>query len=189
MLPIRGEYTVTATFGQTGRFWRDGHKGIDLVSADRNIYSVTGGLVRVAAYDPGGWGNYISVGDGNGYIHLYCHLSSTAVREGQTVLAGQKLGVMGNTGNSSGVHLHYQVNDMSGKALDPAPFLGLDTEQKEDDGLYRDDDKIASWAREAVYACREKGYLVGDREGTFRPKAPLTREEAAVLIMRLEERK
>ena len=79
IFPVKGSYTVTAVFGQTGRYWKDGHKGTDFVSDDKNVYAATGGRVRVVAYDPSGWGNYVSVGDKDGYRHLYCHLQSVNV--------------------------------------------------------------------------------------------------------------
>lgn len=183
IFPVKGSYTVTAVFGQTGRYWKDGHKGTDFVSDDKNVYAATGGRVRVVAYDPSGWGNYVSVGDKDGYRHLYCHLQSVSVTIGQELKEGDVIGVMGRSGNASGVHLHYQINTAAGAALDPMTFLN-----KEAEFMYSDDEKISPWAKQAVYAAREKGYLVGDTDGRFRPDEPLTREQAAVLIMNYERK-
>lgn len=181
--PVKGNYTVTAVFGQKGGYWKDGHKGTDFVSDDKRVYAATGGRVRVVAYDPSGWGNYVSVGDRDGYRHLYCHLQSVAVKTGQVIKEGDIIGVMGRSGNATGVHLHYQINTAAGEPLDPMTFL-----KKEAEFMYGDDEKISPWAKAAVYAAREKGYLVGDKDGNFNPGEPLTREQAAVLIMNYERK-
>lgn len=181
-LPVKGNYAITARFGQTGNYWASGHKGVDFVSDDKKIYSTCEGTVRVVAYDSGGWGNYISVGDAQGRRHLYCHLESVSVKTGDTVDVGTVLGIMGSTGNSTGVHLHYQINSADGTATDPMVYL-----MSGGDSVYKDDKDIAPWAREAVYAAKESGYLVGDSDGNFRPGDPLTRQEAAVLIMKIEK--
>lgn len=181
--PVKGNFKVSAGYGQRGSLWRDGHKGIDFVSDDKRIYAATDGRVRVIAYDGGGWGNYLSVGDKDGMRHLYCHLKSVSVKVGQDVKAGDVIGIMGSTGNSTGVHLHYQINYPDGTPRDPAPFL-----KNGGENMYKDDDKIAPWAKDAVYQAKEKGLLVGDTDGNFRPDAYLTRQEAAVMIMRLQNK-
>ena len=189
MLPIKGKFNITATFGQTGKHWAKGHKGIDFVSSDKNVYSTCNGVVRVVAYDETGWGRYISIGEDD-RRHLYCHLESIKVVEGAKVKAGQLIGVMGSTGNSTGVHLHYQVNNASGVVQDTAKYLGIPNKTGEynsdDFTLFKDDEDIPSWAREAVYEAKEKGRMVGDADGNFRPNAPLTRAEAAVLIRNID---
>lgn len=190
MLPIKNEYSITAVFGQTGKYWKDGHKGIDFYAKDKQIVAVTDGVVRVRAFDENGWGLYLSVGDSEGLIHLYCHLDSATVNVGDTVKRGQVIGIMGATGNVTGVHLHYQINDSRGNPLDPANYLGIENKVGTYGGdfVYKDDEKIAKWAKDAVYQAKEKGYLVGDSDGNFRPTDPLTRQEAAVLIQRLERK-
>ncbi len=70
------------------------------------------------------WGNYVCVRGTDGLDYYYCHLASRAVTEGQTVRAGDKLGIMGNTGYSFGAHLHFEVR-RQGKAIDPSPILGI----------------------------------------------------------------
>lgn len=185
LLPVSKDYTVTATYGQKGSLWKKGHLGIDFVTADRNVFATTDGIVRVAAYDKAGWGNYISVGDDNGLRHLYCHLEKSDVQVGQTVKAGQKIGTMGMTGNATGVHLHYQINTAQGVPQNPAEFLKISNKLGKgvDVNLYKDNNKIAPFARGAVYELRERGIMVGDTDGNFRPESPLSRQEAAVLIM------
>ena len=59
-LPITGAFSITATYGQTGIYWKNGHKGVDFVADNRNIYAPCDGTVRVVAYDSSGWGQYVS---------------------------------------------------------------------------------------------------------------------------------
>ncbi len=186
MTPVKGKFNITAIFGQEGKHWADGHKGIDFTAKDKNVYAACDGTVRVVAYDANGWGRYISIGDSEGRRHLYCHLEKCNVSEGKKVKAGQVIGVMGSTGNSTGVHLHYQINNSAGVPQNAADFLGIPNEKGEynsnDFDLFKDDEEISPWAKDAVYEAKEKGLMLGDADGNFRPKDPLTREEAAVLI-------
>ena len=66
----------------------------------------------------GGYGNVVVINHGNGYMTLYAHCSSLAVSEGQTVSRGQTVGYVGNTGNSYGAHLHFEIR-YNGVAKDP----------------------------------------------------------------------
>lgn len=102
------------------------HQGCDIGSdADNTIIAAASGRVRVADH-PGktGFGNYIVITHPNGQETVYAHLSAVNVRVGQTVKQGQKIGVKGTTGNSTGVHLHFEIsktrwtNSFSNK-LDP----------------------------------------------------------------------
>ncbi len=195
-LPITGQFKVTATFGEKGKYWANGHKGVDIVCDNRNIYATCDGVVRVVAYDSGGWGQYVTVGDDNGLIHIFCHLvnGSVLVKKGQRVDRLTKLGIMGNSGNSTGTHLHYQINK-DGTPINPCEHLGIPNEKgtyNSDDyqigdnmEKYKDDNKIANWAKESVYKVQELGIMLGDETGNFNPKNPLTREEAAVIIDRM----
>lgn len=191
MIPVKNEFKITAIFGQEGDHWANGHKGIDFTAKDKNVYSACSGTVRVVAYDANGWGKYISIGDANGNRHIYCHLNQTLVQEGKKVKAGDVIGIMGKTGNSTGVHLHYQVNNSAGVAQNAAAFLGIPNEKGEYDSrdfdLFKDEDKISPWAKDAVYQAKENGYMVGDADGNFRPKDPLTREEMAVILEKIKK--
>lgn len=190
MLPIKGKFNITAIFGQTGKYWANGHKGIDFVTKNKEVYSTCDGVVRVVGFDEKGWGRYISIGEGE-KRHLYCHLASANVIEGAKVKVGQLIGTMGSTGNSTGIHLHYQVNNASGTALNAADYLSIPNKQGEynsdDFILFKDDADIPSWARTAVYDAKERGIMLGDTDGNFRPNAPLTRAEAAVLISKISK--
>lgn len=191
VLPVNDDYSVTAVYGQTGRLWKSGHKGIDFVTTDREIYSVTDGIVRVSVYDPSGWGNYISIGDSAGLRHIYCHLERPLVREGDEVKAGDTIGVMGSTGNVTGVHLHYQINLADGTPQNPAEYLGIENKvgsyRKSVDGteLFKDDSYISYFARDAVYDLKKRGIMVGDKLKYFHPQSNITREELATVISRV----
>lgn len=198
-LPITDDFTVTATYGQKGDYWVGGHQGIDIVAPNKAIYATCDGTVRVVNYDKGGWGRYVTIGDHLGLVHIFCHLENNSVRvkPGDKVNRTTVIGIMGTTGNSTGVHLHYQIN-RNGVSINPCDHLGIpnkkgkynskDYEMREEIDMYKDDDKIAKWAKESVYYAKDKGYMLGDADGNFRPNDPLTRQEMAVLIKKLDER-
>jgi hypothetical protein len=197
-LPITDDFTVTATYGQKGDYWVGGHQGIDIVAPNKTIYATCDGTVRVVNYDKGGWGRYVTIGDDNGLVHIFCHLENNSVRvkPGDKVNRTTVIGIMGTTGNSTGVHLHYQIN-RNGVSINPCDHLDIPNKKgkynsknyeiREETNMYKDDDKIAKWAKDAVYYAKDKGYMVGDADGNFRPKDPLTREEMAVILKKLDE--
>ncbi len=93
-----------------GERWGSTHKGIDIARpSNRNILAADNGVVESAGYDSGGYGNKIVINHNNGMKTIYAHLQSIDVKVGQTVEKGSKIGVMGSTGNSTGIHLHFEV--------------------------------------------------------------------------------
>jgi len=96
------------------------HTGVDISApSGTSVAASGGGVVCKAAYGyNGGYGNMVVVNHGNGRATLYAHLSSIAVRVGQTVTAGQKLGGVGSTGRSTGPHLHFEVR-INGRPTNP----------------------------------------------------------------------
>ncbi|RDY71414.1 M23 family peptidase, partial [Halobacillus trueperi] len=81
------------------------HKGIDIAGvSDKTIKAADNGKVVDAGYR-NSFGNKVVIDHGNGYETTYAHLSSIDVKKGETVKKGEKLGVMGTTGRSTGVHL------------------------------------------------------------------------------------
>lgn len=101
------------------------HKGIDIaVPQGTPVQAAKGGKV-VFAGDGGGYGNLVVIDHGDGTFTKYAHLSKINVREGQTVEAGELVGAVGSTGNSTGPHLHFEVRRGSpdGEVLDPVKFL------------------------------------------------------------------
>ena len=132
-LPLNGQIAVTAAYGQKGSMdlWRpDGvHKGIDLISRENkdDIYSTCDGTVRVVAWDAEGWGQYVSIGDAQGRKHIFAHMvqGSVKLKAGDSVTRSTVIGLMGNTGRSTGKHLHYQINDSDDKPVDPTAWLHI----------------------------------------------------------------
>ncbi len=121
--PIRG--VVTSNFG-----WREGriHKGIDIdLNKGDMVSTVFDGKVRVARYQ-GGFGNVVIVMHPNGLETVYAHLSKLKVKEGDIVLSGQVIGLGGNTGHSSGSHLHFEVH-YKGHALNPGAIISFTDHQ------------------------------------------------------------
>ncbi|GAA0493952.1 M23 family metallopeptidase [Salinibacillus aidingensis] len=116
--PAAGGY-VSSGMGQR---WGSFHKGMDIARpSNRSIYAADNGVVVSAGYD-GGYGNRIVINHKNGYRTTYSHLSSIRVNVGQTVQKGQVIGIMGSTGNSTGVHLHFEVYK-NGALKNPANFF------------------------------------------------------------------
>lgn len=112
-LPVNGDFNITATFGQTGKYWSTYHKGIDITASQKDIYSVCDGEVTVVGWDENGWGRYVSVRPkGLDRIRIIvCHLvkDSVKVKKGDSVNRLTRLGKMGATGNCSGVHVHIEM--------------------------------------------------------------------------------
>lgn len=100
------------------------HDGIDIGGSvnGQAADSIGGGKVTEVGYDENGYGNYVVVDHGNGYTSLYGHLQKATVKQGDTVSAGQQVGVIGSTGNSSGPHLHLRVHK-NGQSIDPRTVI------------------------------------------------------------------
>ena len=117
--PTNGGYISS----KQGPRWGKVHKGIDIARpSDRTIKSVDNGRVVSAGWDDGGYGNKVVIDHGNGYKTIYAHLNSISVSAGQTVERGQKLGIMGETGEATGVHLHIEVYK-NGSLINPLDVL------------------------------------------------------------------
>lgn len=102
------------------------HQAVDIASRDNPaIVAAQGGTVVTAGWNAGGYGNYVVVDHGNGYQTLYAHMlnKSMVVKAGDRVSQGQKLGIMGSTGRSTGTHLHFEVIKVAGGKLDPLSVL------------------------------------------------------------------
>lgn len=94
---------------KVGYRWGQMHKGIDIARpSDPTIKAADNGVVVQAGWD-GGYGNKVVIDHNNGYRTVYAHLASISVGVGQTVPQGSKIGMMGSTGNSTGVHLHFEL--------------------------------------------------------------------------------
>ena len=96
------------------------HNGLDLRAKNEPAYSMMEGIVEKIGYDSRS-GNYVTLKHGNYHVS-YCHLSSVIVRKGEYVYPGIIVGVTGNTGRSTGSHLHLTCKK-DGKSVNPAILL------------------------------------------------------------------
>ena len=100
----------------SGNDYWSGHLGIDIAAGEgASVYAADSGVVTMAqgGYNYG-YGNVIQIDHGNGYSTVYAHLSNIGVSVCQSVSAGQWIGAAGNTGNSQGAHLHFEVRQNGG---------------------------------------------------------------------------
>ncbi|WP_432085119.1 M23 family metallopeptidase [Streptomyces sp. bgisy095] len=125
-----GSYTLSASFNQGGAMWAHKHSGQDFaVPVGTPVKAAAAGTVVKAGPYGGGdgpaYGNAIVVKHANGKYSQYAHLSKIQVKIGQKVGAGQRIALSGNTGNSSGPHLHFEIRTTPnyGSAVNPAAFL------------------------------------------------------------------
>ena len=108
---------VTSNFGAR---WGRQHKGLDIkVYIGDTIRAAFSGKVRVVRYEAAGYGKYVVIRHNNGLETIYGHMSAQLVQENQIVKAGQPIGLGGNTGRSTGSHLHFETR-LCGVALNPA---------------------------------------------------------------------
>lgn len=104
------------------------HKGIDIAyRRGIEVVSAANGKVIERKYDPMGFGNYIVIRHSYGFATKYAHLDNVYVEEGDSVTQGQKIGTMGNTGLSTGPHLHFEVR-IGSQVVDPERFLNVQTD-------------------------------------------------------------
>jgi len=102
--PVQGSYRVTQGFYGY-------HPGIDLAGVEGTpVVAADSGVVIFAGWNNWGYGNMVVIDHGNSWETFYGHLSSVGVGCGQFVSRGQYIGAMGNTGNSSGPHLHFEMH-------------------------------------------------------------------------------
>ncbi len=127
--PVK-KYELSASFAQNGGMWAHKHSGQDFaVPIGTNVVAAHGGTVVKAggngAGDGPAYGNAIVIKHGNGTYSQYAHLSKINVKIGQVVKTGQSIAKSGNTGNSSGPHLHFEIRTTPnyGSAVDPVAFL------------------------------------------------------------------
>lgn len=108
---------VTSNFGAR---WGRQHKGIDVkVYIGDTIRAAFSGKVRIVRYERAGYGKYIVIRHANGLETIYGHLSKQLVKEDQIVKVGEPIGLGGNTGRSTGSHLHFETR-LCGVAMNPA---------------------------------------------------------------------
>ncbi|MEU9762840.1 M23 family metallopeptidase [Streptomyces sp. NPDC047985] len=123
-------YVLSASFGNDGSRWAHKHSGQDFaVPVGTKVGAAHSGVVVKAGPNGGGdgpaYGNAVVIKHGNGTYSQYAHLSQIDVHVGQKVTTGERIALSGNTGNSSGPHLHFEVRHTAdyGSAVDPVSFL------------------------------------------------------------------
>lgn len=130
--PLAGPFTYGGADGRFGAPRGDHiHRGQDLAAAAGTpVLAPRGGVVEAVQYQPSGAGHYVVLDGADeelDYVFMHLRSGSIPVREGQTVRTGQRLGEVGNTGRSSGAHLHFEVWTggwfSGGRPIDPLPLL------------------------------------------------------------------
>lgn len=109
---------ITSRYGYRPKFGRM-HYGVDLaLNIGDTVRAALPGIVTLVSYDGGGYGNYVTIKHNNGVETRYGHLSQSLALPGQRVEAGEAIALGGNTGNSTGPHLHFEARYM-GTPVDP----------------------------------------------------------------------
>ena len=123
--PVKG--TITSLFGKRKdpvNHKKAFHTGIDFRGRRGDkVYATADGIVR-KAFRNGGYGKYILIDHGNGYTTAFAHLQTILVKRGERVTRGQLIGLVGNTGRSTGSHLHYEVC-LHRKPINPYKFMKI----------------------------------------------------------------
>jgi murein DD-endopeptidase MepM/ murein hydrolase activator NlpD len=142
---------ITSNFGPR---WGREHAGLDIkVYIGDTIRAAFSGKVRIVRYDGGGYGNFVVIRHPNGLETLYGHMSKQLVEEDQTVKAGEPIGLGGNTGRSTGSHLHFETR-LCGVAINPALMFDFRNQDVTGDTYYFNK---RTYARESSEATRERG--------------------------------
>ena len=125
VMPLNREISITSPYGTrmhpifgASKF----HNGIDLAANYENVYSVLDGVVTETGWDNKGGGNYIKIKHFDRFETAYLHLSEIYYRVGEFVNAGFIIAKSGNSGNSTGPHLHFSVKEF-GQSISPTHFL------------------------------------------------------------------
>ncbi len=125
VMPLNRKISITSPYGTrmhpifgASKF----HNGIDLAANYENVYSVLDGILTETGWDNNGGGNYIKVNHFNRFETAYLHLSEIYYRVGDFVKAGFIIAKSGNSGNSTGPHLHFSVKEF-GQNINPTHFL------------------------------------------------------------------
>jgi len=124
--PVPG-YPIISPFGLRQLPWEEAgrlHKGVDIAAPmGAPVLATADGVVTRIGVDPG-YGRFLELVHKGGMSSLYGHLSAFEVRPGSVVKQGQPIGRIGSTGSSTGAHLHFEIHDPEGRALNPEMFLG-----------------------------------------------------------------
>ena len=178
VMPIKGNY-VTSHYGYRPQFGRT-HKGIDLRAAvGDTVYSAFSGRVRLTRFERGGYGFYVIVRHENGLETVYGHLSRFLVKPDQYVKAGQPIALSGNTGRSTGPHLHFETRFM-GYAINPEAIFDFANRCTHTDSYTFSKityTKARDYAPSKRYAAAKKSVAPEEKEQTATKKRNNKKEE------------
>ena len=122
VLPLES-YRISATFGASSYLWSSVHTGLDMSAPSGTaIRAIANGVITETGYD-GSYGNKTVLTLEDGTELWFCHQSAISVSSGQPVRAGEVIGTVGSTGNSTGPHLHLEVRPGGGDPVDPFTAL------------------------------------------------------------------
>lgn len=125
-IPLNGNFRLTCEFMKKGKTWKAGwHTGVDLVNDDKIVYSPTYGNVHNIGFDAS-YGNFVDIVEPDRSHHWLCHLAKINCNLGQEVTPTTQIGIMGNTGNSTSTHLHYEIRNESNRykdVVDPCDYM------------------------------------------------------------------
>ncbi len=171
---------ITSNFGSR---WGRQHKGLDIkVYIGDTIRAAFSGKVRVVRYERAGYGNYVVIRHDNGLETIYGHMSKQLVEENQEVRAGEPIGLGGNTGRSTGSHLHFETR-LCGVALNPALMFDFRNQDVVSDfytfrrSTYEDESVVATRLRGVGGKASSKE---ADEDIELATAAPAASYEAAV---------
>ena len=116
-------FNRSGNFGETGPLWKSGHTGEDFAAPDGAPLIAIGPGEVTSVGDAGAYGLRTVITLKNGTELWYAHQKSTLVSVGQKLKAGQLIGAVGSTGNTTGPHLHLEVRPEAGKPIDPVAWL------------------------------------------------------------------
>ncbi len=121
IMPVQ-DYVFTSPFGQR---WGRAHEGVDLAVPTGTVVAAAADGVVIQSGENGGYGISIYVDHGNGIITRYGHLSQAYAQVGRKVKQGETIGLSGNTGNSTGPHLHFEIR-IGDVAVNPANYVDIE---------------------------------------------------------------
>lgn len=132
---FKGNFRVTGCFLQSTGYWAPPHaphRGLDLVGdEDKTVYSPCRGVVEHAGDAGDGFGIYARVRGEDDKAYYLCHMSKIYIHAGQKIEIGDKVGIMGATGNVTGPHTHFEIRDRAGNIYSGAEVLGIPNRQGE----------------------------------------------------------
>jgi hypothetical protein len=128
VFPVLGDYRISSGMGarsSPGGVGSTNHQGIDIRPVGgygTPVLASVDGTIQSAG-TAGGYGNMVVIQGSDGQFHRFAHLQGFDVRAGQQIAAGQQIGQVGSTGNSTGPHLHYEVRNAAGRVVNPEGIL------------------------------------------------------------------